>query len=150
MIVTAAADLPEEYRGRLNVFILNYAPSQVQQQIDNAVNYGYWSYMAYMHANGLFEKYALNPVKYISDVYMGKDLYNEYVEENKDINAQLNPIINDFKNRALNGEISNFDQEWAQYIDQLYANGLQTLVDKYYNNSAFQTYDPGLKFTIKE
>jgi hypothetical protein len=62
----------------------------------------------------------------------------------------LNPIINDFKNRALNGEISNFDQEWAQYIDQLYANGLQTLVDKYYNNSAFQTYDPGLKFTIKE
>jgi putative aldouronate transport system substrate-binding protein len=149
-LATPTAELPEEYRGQLNVFGLWYYPSTVQFQIDNAVKNGYWSYMAYMHANGLFEKYALNPLKYTAEAYMGRELYAEYVKDKAEIDAQLNPIINDFKNRALAGEISNFSQEWQQYIDQLYANGLQTMIDKYYNNPEFKDYDPGLKFKLKE
>jgi hypothetical protein len=62
----------------------------------------------------------------------------------------LNPIIADFKNRALKGQIANFDTEWSQYIDQLYANGLQRLVDDFFNNPEFEKYDPGLKFILKE
>ena len=150
MLNTAAADLPEEYRGRINVFVMFYAPSAIQQQIDNAKNYGYWAYMPFMHANGLFEKYALNPIKYTSEAYMGIELFREYEKDNTAANEQLNPIINDFKSRALKGEIADFNTEWTQYIDQLYANGLQDMIDKYYNNPDFKNYDPGLKFTIRE
>lgn len=150
IIATPTAELAEEYRGQLNVFGLWNYPSQVQKQIDNATKNGYWAYMPYMHANGLFEKYALDPLKYISEAYMGRELYAAYTKEIADINAQLNPIINDFKNRALKGEVANFNTEWTQYIDQLYANGLQTLIDKYYNNPEFAEYDPGLKYKIKK
>ncbi len=150
MLVTPTAELAEEYRGQLHVFGLwNYA-SAVQKQIDNAEKNGYWAYMPYMHANGLFEKYALNPVKFTAEAYMGRELFAAFTKDNTEINAQLNPIINDFKNRALAGEIANFNTEWTQYIDQLYANGLQTMITKYYNNAEFVEYDPGLKFKIKE
>jgi hypothetical protein len=40
-ISTPRADLPEQYRGKTNVFTLFVYPSVVQQQIDNAVNNGY-------------------------------------------------------------------------------------------------------------
>lgn len=149
-LATPLNDLPEEYRQQTyNVFDLWYYPSTIKQQIENATKYGYWSYMAYMHANGLFEKYALNPVKYTSETYMGTELWRQFSEDRAETNTQLNPIINDFKNRALNGQISNFNQEWQQYIDQLYANGLQTMIDKYYNNPEFEFYDPGEKFTLR-
>jgi len=150
MLATPTAELAEEYRGQLNVFGLWNYPSTIKRTIDNAKKNGYWSYMAYMHANGLFEKYALNPVKVTLEAYMGKDLYAEFVKDNAEANEQLNPIINDFKNRALKGEIANFNTEWTQYIDQLYANGLQKMIDKYYNNPVFVEYDPGLKFKIVE
>jgi len=149
-LATPRDELPEEYRGQLNVFGLWNYPSVVQFQIDNAVENGYWSYMAYMHANGLFEKYAVNPHKYTSEAYMDREMWAAFVEDRAETNAQLNPIINDFKNRALAGEIANFNQEWTQYIEQLYANGLQLMIDKYYNNPDFEIYDPGLKFKLKE
>lgn len=149
-ISTPASELPEEYRGFLNVFSLWNYPSTVQQSVDFAISTDRWSYMPYMHANNLFEKYALNPGKYTSEAYMGRDLYNEFVKDNADANAQLNPIINDFKNRALAGTIANFNTEWTQYIDQLYANGLTQMVEKYYNNPDFAEYDPGDKFTIRD
>ena len=61
MIATPTAELPPEYQGgSLNVFGLWCYPSTVQNQIDNAVKYGFWAYMPFMHAYGLFEKYAMN------------------------------------------------------------------------------------------
>ncbi len=148
-IATPTAELPEQYRGQLNVFGLWVYPSTVQQQIDNAVKNGYWAYMPYMHANGLFEKYALNPEKFVSAVYMGQELFTEYSKVKADLNAEMNPIINDFKARALAGQIANFNTEWTQYIDQLYAAGLEKLINDYYNNPEFKQYDPGEKFTMK-
>lgn len=150
IIKVNAADLPEEYRGQLKVFSLFYTPSTVQSQIDNALKDGYWWFMPFMHYYGLFEKYALNPEKHLSEAYMGRELFAQYNEVSAEINAQLNPIIADFKNRALKGQIANFDTEWSQYIDQLYANGLQRLVDDFFNNPEFEKYDPGLKFILKE
>ncbi|HBN84376.1 MAG TPA: hypothetical protein DDZ89_11080 [Clostridiales bacterium] len=150
MIKTAVADLAEEYRGQLKVFSLFYTPSTVQQQIDNALKDGYWWFMPFMHYNGLFEKYALNPEKHLSEAYMGRELYAEYVDANATANQELNPIIADFKSRALSGQIANLNTEWSEYIDQLYANGLQKMVDDFYNNPSFVKYDPGEKFTMKD
>ncbi|HBN83047.1 MAG TPA: hypothetical protein DDZ89_04325 [Clostridiales bacterium] len=144
------ADLAPEYRGQLNVFGLWHYPSVVQQQIDYAELTDTWTYMPYMHANNLFEKYALNPAKYTSEAYMGREMYAEFVTDRAETNTELNPIINDFKTRALAGEIANYNTEWTEYIDSLYANGLQTMIDKYYNNPDFKEYDPGEKFTIRE
>lgn len=149
-ISTPRADLPEQYRGKTNVFTLFVYPSVVQQQIDNAVNNGYWAYMPYMHAHGLFEKYALNPEKYRSEVYMGRELYQIFLEINDEVGSEISTVFYDFKQRVIEGEIADINSEWSQYIDQLYAAGLQRLVDEIYNNPAFEKYDPGDKFKMKE
>jgi putative aldouronate transport system substrate-binding protein len=149
MIATPTAELPEEYRGQTNVYSLFVYPSAIEGQIRNATEHGYWSYMAYMHANDLFEKYALNPKKYRSEVYMGTDLWKQFNELNNELNSEINTVVNDFKNRALNGQIADFNTEWSEYIDRLYDAGLKTLVDEIYNNPDFKDYDPGEKFTLR-
>ena len=149
MIATPASELAEQYRGQTNVFSLFVYPSAINNQVRNAQENGYWSYMAFMHANDLFEKYALNPAKFRSQVYMGSELWVKYNELNTQVNSEINTVVNDFKNRALNGQIANFNSEWSQYIDQLYSAGLQEMVDEIYNNSDFTDYDPGDKYTLR-
>jgi hypothetical protein len=150
MIATPTAELPPEYQGgSLHVFSLFYNPSTVQNQIDNAVKYGFWAYMPFMHAYGLFEKYVMNPEKYASAAYMGYDLYAKYTELNAEVKPQIDAVVKDFKTRALNGEIADYNSEWAQYIDQLYAAGLQKLIDEVFHNPEFIKYDPGDKFSLR-
>ena len=57
----------------------------------------------------------------------------KYVELNAEINPQITPIVNDFKSRALKGEIANFNTEWSQYIDQLFGR-IAKLIDEIFNN----------------
>jgi len=150
MIITPQADLEPQYRGNVRPFTcwLMQWPT-AQREIDAALNDGYWSWPAYAYAYGLFEKYACIPEKYISQIYMGEALYKKYTDLKAELDPQMNPIINDFKNRALNGEIANFNSEWTQYIDQLYAAGMQKLVDEVFNLDEYEKYSPGDKFKIK-
>ena len=120
-----------------------------QREIDAAVEDGYWSVPAFMYANDLYEKYALIPEKFISQIYMGDELFKKYTDLNAELSPQMNPIINDFKNRALNGEIANFNTEWTQYIDSLYAAGMQKLIDEVFNLDEYEKYSPGDKYKIK-
>jgi hypothetical protein len=148
-IITPQEDLPPEYRGNVKVFtcwLMQWPTAQLE--IDNAINNGYWSCDAYMYYYGLNEKMACNPEKYIADVYMGRELYNRYVEINNEVGPQITTVVNNFKNRALNGEIANFNSEWVQYIDQLYAAGLRKLVDEIFNRPDYEKYNPGDKFKI--
>jgi hypothetical protein len=85
----------------------------------------------------------------IPEVYMGKDLYMQYREIRDKVSDQMAVVAADFKQRALSGQITDIRSEWSQYIDQLYAAGLQELVDKIFNNPAYEPYDPGDKFKIK-
>ncbi|HBN85447.1 MAG TPA: hypothetical protein DDZ89_16575, partial [Clostridiales bacterium] len=80
---------------------------------------------------------------------LGSELYEKYVTDNAETSQALTPIINDFRNKALKGEISNFDTEWSHYIEQLYAAGLEKMIKDFYNNSDFIAYDPGDKFTLR-
>ncbi len=111
MIVTPTSELAEEYRGQLNVFGLWCYPSTIQRQIDNAEKNGYWAYMPFMHANGLFEKYAINPEKFASAAYMGYELFAKYTEINTEVKPQIDTVVKDFKTRALAGEIANYNTE---------------------------------------
>jgi putative aldouronate transport system substrate-binding protein len=150
-IITPNSDLPPEYRAsNICVFagyLLRWPTAQLE--INAAVNDGYWSWPAYAYTYDLFEKYACIPEKYISAVYMGNELYDKHTQLKAELDPQMNPIINDFKNRALNGEIANFNTEWTQYIDQLYAAGLETLIKEVYNLQDFAKFNPGDKFKVK-
>ncbi|NLY97440.1 MAG: hypothetical protein GX082_08435 [Clostridiaceae bacterium] len=88
------------------------------------------------------EKYAIHPYKFISLLDMGEDLYNKYNEAWAEISPQLNPIINDFANRTWNGEIANINTEWEEYLNRLYAAGLEDLIRDYYMNDNFRLYTP--------
>ena len=72
-----------------------------------------------------------------------------YMERYNELIPSINSVVNDFKNRALQGQISNFNSEWVQYIDQLYAAGLGELVNDFYNNPDYKNYDPGDKYKIR-
>ncbi|HBN84494.1 MAG TPA: hypothetical protein DDZ89_11675 [Clostridiales bacterium] len=150
--VVPLAEQPDEWKhfGNPYTFVLWNFPSTVQQGIDNAKRTGQWSFMTYVNDNNLFQSYAIDPVKHISAAYMGSELFKAHNIDKSEANNQLNPIISDFKTRTLNGEIANINTEWTQYIDQLYANGLQMLIDKYYNNPDFVEYDPGQKYTMRD
>jgi len=121
---TPQSELEEKYRGNTMVFtgwLMVWPLAEIQAY--NAVNNGYWSLPAYMYVNNLYEKYAVVPEKFLSRAYMGAELHDKYIALNTELSPQMNPIISDFKKRALNGEIANFNTEWVQYIEQLYAAG---------------------------
>jgi putative aldouronate transport system substrate-binding protein len=128
MIITPQADLEPQYRGNVRPFTcwLMQWPT-AQREIDAAVNDGYWSVPAYMYANNLYKK---------------------YTELKAELDPQMNPIINDFKNRALNGQIADFNSEWSQYIDQLYDAGLQKLIDEVYSVEEYEFFERGEVFKI--
>ena len=77
----------------------------------------------------LLNKHVISPAKYISDVYMGIELYKRYGFGPK--YPEINTVVNDFINRALEGMIDNFNTEWQQYIEQLYSAGLEEIIKKY-------------------
>ena len=79
---------------------------------------------------------------------MGDELYKKYTELKAELDPQMNPIINDFKNRALNGQIADFNSEWSQYIDQLYDAGLQKLIDEVYSVEEYEFFERGEVFKI--
>ncbi|HBN83340.1 MAG TPA: hypothetical protein DDZ89_05795 [Clostridiales bacterium] len=149
MIPTPAADLDPKYRGNLSVFQFIYTPSPVNEFIRDAEVYNNWHFRAWMYVKDLLNKYVLHPTKYVSEVYMGTELYKEYTDLVV-AHPEINTVVNDFINRALAGEIADFNTEWQQYISQLYSAGLEEIIDKIYNNPAFTDYDPGAKLILRE
>jgi putative aldouronate transport system substrate-binding protein len=99
--------------------------------------------------HGWFEKYVIEPGKLISAMYMGIDMYEQHEKKRTEVQPQLDQIRNDFRNRVLNGEVANINAEWEQYISQLYAAGLEDLVNDFYNNDAFEVFVPYRLYEFK-
>ncbi|HBN82439.1 MAG TPA: hypothetical protein DDZ89_01205 [Clostridiales bacterium] len=148
-ITTPEADLDPKYRGWPSTFSLWVTFSDADNAVMIAEESGYWDFPKYAYANNLYEKYACIPEKYINAVYMGQELFDKYTETHAELWPAISPIVNDFKNRALKGSVANFNTEWAQYIDQIYAAGLEELIEDFYNNPDYKQYDPGDKFKIR-
>ncbi len=149
MLTTTEADLPEKFRGWPATFSLWVTYSTADKETYDGEKNGYWTFPGYAYATNLYERYACIPEKFISDIYMGQEMGKAYNELNAKLSGQINTVVNDFKNRAIKGEIANFNTEWVQYIDQVYAAGLEELVDKFYNNPEYKKYDPGDKFKLR-
>ncbi len=88
------------------------------------------------------EKYAITPHKQINILDMGEELFDAYNVAWAAVSGQINPIINDFATRSWDGEIANINTEWEQYLNQLYAAGLDDLIKNFYENEAFRVYTP--------
>jgi putative aldouronate transport system substrate-binding protein len=97
-------------------------------------------YYTFAEENDWVKKYCIEPHKYINKLNMGAELYEEYVKEYAEYSGSINAAVSDFANRVWRGEIADLNTEWQQYIDQLYAAGLEIIIDKYYNNDAFPQY----------
>ncbi|HBN85191.1 MAG TPA: hypothetical protein DDZ89_15260 [Clostridiales bacterium] len=102
----------------------------------------YFQYVTHMKESKWVEKYCIEPYKYMNAMYMGTELYDQYAKDWAEVSASVNAAVADFANRSWNGEIANINAEWEQYINQLYSAGLETLVEKYFNNEEFPQYQP--------
>lgn len=90
--------------------------------------------------NDWFLNYTLEPDKLINRLYMGNELYDEYIKLNQKINSDIMTVANDFRNKAFKGELANINAEWANYIDSLYRAGLDQYVE-IFNKESFGLYD---------
>ena len=70
----------------------------------------------------------IRPDKLYSEFTMPIELYKEFTELRELTNPQINEVVNDFSKRFHEGQIANVDSEWDQYIEQLYAAGLEDWV----------------------
>ena len=76
----------------------------------------------------------------ISRLFMGNDLYDEYIALRDKIQSDILTVANDFRNRAFRGEIANIYSEWETYIDRLYAAGLDQFVE-IFNRDDFKKFE---------
>jgi putative aldouronate transport system substrate-binding protein len=82
----------------------------------------------------------IRPDKYYSEFTMTPELYKEFRELRDETLPQINTVHNDFVNKVFNGQIANIHTEWEQYIEQIYAAGLEEWV-KIWNDPAIPTYE---------
>lgn len=142
-IVTEAAKIPPQYRmgkfwggnfgGEENFFTF-----EASRQI-----------LLFQYENMWVEKYMVEPYKYITALDMGQEMYDEYRKDYNALNTEIMTVANNFANNVWKGQVGDINTEWEQYLTQLYSAGLQTMVDKYYNNDDFRRYDvPDFKAII--
>jgi putative aldouronate transport system substrate-binding protein len=134
MITTEADKVPPQYR-RAGFFGGSFLAESLYYSHEAA-----YYYYTFAEEHDWVKKYCLEPYKYISKMQMGADLYDQYIEEYNEYSGSINAAVSDFANRAWRGEIADLNTEWQQYINQLYAAGLEVIIDKYYNNDAFPVY----------
>jgi putative aldouronate transport system substrate-binding protein len=134
-MVTEATKIPPQYRkggfwggnfiGEENFFVY-----EAHRQI-----------LIFQYENMWVDNYMVEPYKYIAPLDMGQELYDAYMKDYNELNNEIMTVVNNFANRVWRGQVGDIYTEWEQYLTQLYSAGLQTMVDKYYNNDAFQKYE---------
>lgn len=115
---------------------------------DNKVYFNYDSFTSqfinyYEHYNqgGYYtDNIWIRPDKYYSEFTMPAKLYKEFKALREETGDQINAVHDDFVQKVWDGQIKNMDTEWKQYIEQIYAAGLDSWV-KIWNNNQIRTYD---------
>ncbi len=139
MLKTPTDKIPVKYGGTSSLGI--FGITNFQNNIIATYSYNEYHIRLYDFLNNYTDglsKLKLLPDKLISRIYMG-DKIDDYNKHYNTVKDSMNTIINDFRNRMLKGEIADFNSEWVQYIDTLYAAGLEDLVE-YYNDESFKLF----------
>jgi hypothetical protein len=71
---------------------------------------------------------------------MPKDMFDKFKILRDETSSQINTVHSDFVNKIWNGQVANLDAEWEQYIEQIYAAGLDKWVE-IWNSEEIKTYD---------
>jgi hypothetical protein len=97
----------------------------------------------------LDDRFWIRPDKYYARFMMPEDKYEDFKKLKDETQLQIDAVRNDFMNRLFSGQIAKIDTEWEQYIQQLYAAGLEEWV-KIWNSddvkeySYYQQLKPGM------
>ncbi len=82
----------------------------------------------------------IRPGKYFSNFTMPSSLFEKFKTLRTETNAEISAVHSDFSKRVWGGQIANMDTEWEQYIEQIYAAGLNLWV-KIWNDDQIKTFD---------
>lgn len=140
LIATDITKIPKQYTSNAIQSIFSTDKFLTDFKKWSMVSEFFYTLCEYQIENDWFIKYTLEPDKLISRLFMGNDMYDEYIELRDNIQADILTVANDFRNKAFRGELANINAEWSSYIDQLYAAGLDEYV-KLFNREDFKKFE---------
>lgn len=88
----------------------------------------YYTWHFYQEENG-WGKYDVEPYKYVDRMYFTQELYEKYDKTNQEVKDGLSAVRSEFWNNAHEGQIAEINNEWSAYLERLYSNGLDRLVE---------------------
>jgi hypothetical protein len=146
IVMTPAEQIPPQYAGKNQIGVGHFGNGNFVS--DNKVYFSfdafnnqfidYWN--IYNPGGYKSDNLWIRPDKYYSAFTMPDELFDEFKTLRDETSSSINTVHSDFRKKAFAGQISNFDAEWTQYIEQIYAAGLQQWVD-IWNRDEVKTYD---------
>lgn len=99
------------------------------------------NYFDHYNQGGYYDNsFWIRPGKYYSEYTMPSTLYDRFTAIKNDTYEDVMAVHSDFVKKVWAGEIIRMDNEWDEYIRQIYAAGLRSWVD-IWNNKQIDTYD---------
>jgi len=138
ILTTPSDQLPAEYASKAPVNIFASNKFLMDMSIWTLFSSYYYTWNVYQENNG-WDKYVIEPYKYLDRMYFTSELYEQYDATNKEVSENINAIRNDFWNRVHEGQIAEINTEWSSYIDALYKAGLDKLVE-FFNSDDMQIF----------
>ncbi|HBN83239.1 MAG TPA: hypothetical protein DDZ89_05290 [Clostridiales bacterium] len=145
VILTDPATIPVRYAGKgTNIFgqfgNINFvSDNKVYFSYDAFTNHMIDYYNDYFQGGYYNDDLWIRPDKYYSEFTMTPELFKEFKALRDETNAQINTVHSDFAKKVFDGQIANMNTEWEQYIEQIYAAGLEKWV-KIWNDPKIPTY----------
>lgn len=145
IIFTEADKIPPKYAGKGTTMFGQFGNGNF---IDNLTTYYNYDAHAVQYIE-YWNKYGggwdnpdlwINPDKYYDMLTMPAGKYDEFKKLRDETNSQIAAVHSDFLSRVRGGQIANIDTEWEQYIEQIYAAGLDQWVE-FWNNDEIKTFD---------
>ncbi|HBN83138.1 MAG TPA: hypothetical protein DDZ89_04780 [Clostridiales bacterium] len=128
ILSTPADQLPAEYASGAPVNIFASNKFLMDMSIWSLFSSYYYTWHFYQEENG-WGKYDVEPYKYVDRMYFTQELYEKYDKTNQEVKDSLSAVRSEFWNNAHEGQIAEIHNEWSSYLERLYSNGLDKLVE---------------------
>jgi len=139
MIMTPLDKIPKKYKGTVDMGQFGNTNFHVDSDISMNYEPTWVQFAEYFYSRYTFDEIFLRPYKLYDRSTMPLEVYEEFRLLYQATSAQVFAVRNDLEGRMNRGEIANMDAEWSQYIDQLYAAGLEDWI-KIWNRDDIKTY----------
>ncbi|HBN86069.1 MAG TPA: hypothetical protein DDZ89_19755 [Clostridiales bacterium] len=143
LILTDAEKIPAKYAGKGtktfgqfgNVNFMNNLKAVFNFDAHHVQFIDYWE----KHGGWYNEDLWIRPDKLYDPFTMPSDKYEEFKALREETIDQIVAVRDDFNARVWDGQIANIDTEWEQYIEQIYAAGLEDWVE-IWNSDDIKTF----------